>query len=86
MITIRIIAITTMIILIFRIVSPYHCDTGIEVDCNDNSAVFAHCFPSALLPLFLDGDDGCDAHDDGFAFAVQKKELCADYEDPVVEI
>ena len=48
-----------------RIVSPYHCDTGIEVDCNDNSAVFAHCFPSALLPLFLDGNDGCDDHDDG---------------------
>ena len=26
------------------------------MDCNDNSAVFAHCFPSALLPLFLDGN------------------------------
>merc|ERR1712106_564571 len=44
----------------YRIVSPYHCDTGIEVDCNDNSAVFAHCFPSALLPLFLDGLPFCD--------------------------
>ena len=28
-----------------------------QVDCNDNSAVFAHCFPSALLPLFLDGSN-----------------------------
>jgi len=46
----------------YRIVSPYHCDTGIEVDCNDNSAVFAHCFPSALLPLFLDGLPFCEFH------------------------
>jgi len=44
----------------YRIVSPYHCDTGIEVDCNDNSAVFAHCFPSQLLPLFLDGLPFCE--------------------------
>lgn len=44
----------------YRIVSPYHCDTGIEVDCNDNSAVFAHCFPAALLPLFLDGLPFCE--------------------------
>jgi len=44
----------------YKIVSPYHCDTGIEVDCNDNSAVFAHCFPSALLPLFLDGLPFCE--------------------------
>ena len=35
-----------------------HCNANSshwQVDCNDNSAVFAHCFPSALLPLFLDG-------------------------------
>merc|ERR1712106_600600 len=44
----------------YRIVSPYHCDTGIEVDCSDNSAVFAHCFPHTLLPLFLDGLPFCD--------------------------
>jgi len=44
----------------YRIVSPYHCDTGIEVDCNDNSAVFAHCFPAQLLPLFLDGLPFCE--------------------------
>lgn len=44
----------------YRIVSPYHCDVGIEVDCNDNSAVFAHCFPQALMPLFLDGLPFCD--------------------------
>merc|ERR550539_325951 len=44
----------------YRIVSPYHCDTGIEVDCNDNSAVFAHCFPQQLLPLFLDGLPFCE--------------------------
>lgn len=46
----------------YRIVSPYHCDTGIEVDCSDNAAVFAHCFPSTLLPLFLDGLPFCDFH------------------------
>jgi len=46
----------------YRIVSPYHCDTGIEVDCSDNTAVFAHCFPSTLLPLFLDGLPFCDFH------------------------
>ena len=33
-----------------------------QVDCNDNSAVFAHCFPSALLPLFLDGLPFCEFH------------------------
>eukprot|EP00090_Calanus_glacialis_P012013 TRINITY_DN20461_c0_g1_i1.p1 TRINITY_DN20461_c0_g1~~TRINITY_DN20461_c0_g1_i1.p1 ORF type:complete len:299 (-),score=42.69 TRINITY_DN20461_c0_g1_i1:182-1078(-) len=44
----------------YRIVSPYHCDTGIEVDCNENTAVFAHCFPHTLLPLFLDGLPFCD--------------------------
>jgi len=44
----------------YRIVSPYHCDTGIEVDCNDNTAVFAHCFPHTLLPLFLDGLPFCE--------------------------
>jgi len=46
----------------YRIVSPYHCDTGIEVDCNDNSAVFAHCFPHQLLSLFLDGLPFCEFH------------------------
>jgi len=46
----------------YRIVSPYHCDTGIEVDCSDNAAVFAHCFPPTLLPLFLDGLPFCDFH------------------------
>jgi len=46
----------------YRIVSPYHCNTGIEVDCNENSAVFAHCFPHTLLPLFLDGLPFCDFH------------------------
>jgi len=44
----------------YRIVSPYHCNTGIEVDCNENTAVFAHCFPHTLLPLFLDGIPFCD--------------------------
>jgi len=44
----------------YRIVSPYHCDTGIEVDCDENSAVFAHCFPHQLLSLFLDGLPFCD--------------------------
>jgi len=44
----------------YRIVSPYHCDTGIEVDCNENSAVFAQCFPNQLLPLFLDGLPFCE--------------------------
>lgn len=46
----------------YRIVSPYHCDTGIEVDCNDNAAVFAHCFPNQLLSLFLDGLPFCEFH------------------------
>jgi len=46
----------------YRIVSPYHCDRGIEVDCSDNTAVFAHCFPSPLLPLLLDGLPFCDFH------------------------
>lgn len=46
----------------YRIVSPYHCDKGIEVDCSDNAAVFAHCFPSPLLPLLLDGLPFCDFH------------------------
>jgi len=46
----------------YRIVSPYHCDKGIEVDCSDNTAVFAHCFPSPLLPLLLDGLPFCDFH------------------------
>ncbi|XP_023338150.1 uncharacterized protein LOC111708878 [Eurytemora carolleeae] len=46
----------------YRIVSPYHCDTGIEVDCNDNAAVFAHCFPHHLLSLFLDGLPFCEFH------------------------
>ena len=32
----------------------------LQVDCNDNSAVFAHCFPSQLLPLFLDGLPFCE--------------------------
>ena len=62
----------------YRIVSPYHCDKGIEVsspsythspqteylcaqvDCSDNTAVFAHCFPSSMLPLLLDGLPFCD--------------------------
>jgi len=44
----------------YRIVSPYHCDTGIEVDCDENSAVFAHCFPHQLLSLFLDGLPFCE--------------------------
>ena len=59
----------------YRIVSPYHCDMGIEVkfvsieslskphssqvDCNENTAVFAHCIPHTLLPLFLDGLPFC---------------------------
>jgi len=46
----------------YRIVSPYHCDKGIEVDCSDSTAVFAHCFPSPLLPLLLDGLPFCDFH------------------------
>jgi len=46
----------------YRIVSPYHCDKGIEVDCSDNTAVFAHCFPSPMLPLLLDGLPFCDFH------------------------
>jgi len=46
----------------YRIVSPYHCDKGIEVDCSDNTAVFAHCFPAPLLPLLLDGLPFCDFH------------------------
>lgn len=46
----------------YRIVSPYHCDKGIEVDCSDNAAVFAHCFPAPLLPLLLDGLPFCDFH------------------------
>ena len=44
----------------YRIVSPYHCNTGIEVDCSDNTAVFAHCFPHTLLGMFLDGVPFCD--------------------------
>ena len=44
----------------YRIVSPYHCNTGIEVDCSDNTAVFAHCFPHTLLNMFLDGIPFCD--------------------------
>jgi len=44
----------------YRIVSPYHCNTGIEVDCSDNTAVFAHCFPHTLLQMFLDGIPFCD--------------------------
>jgi len=46
----------------YKIVSPYHCDTGIEVACNENSAVFAHCFPQKLLSLFLDGLPFCEFH------------------------
>ena len=34
----------------------------VQVDCSDNSAVFAHCFPATLLPLFLDGLPFCDFH------------------------
>jgi len=49
-----------MVFTHYRIVSPYHCDKGIEVDCSDNNAVFAHCFPSAMLPLLLDGLPFCD--------------------------
>jgi len=44
----------------YRIVSPYHCNTCIEVDCSDNTAVFAHCFPHTLLTMFLDGVPFCD--------------------------
>jgi len=44
----------------YRIVSPYHCNTGIEVDCSDNTAVFAHCFPHTLLGMFLDGIPFCE--------------------------
>merc|ERR1719429_617512 len=44
----------------YRIVSPYHCNTGIEVDCDDRSSVFARCFPSSLLPLFMDDFPFCD--------------------------
>merc|ERR1711937_498880 len=44
----------------YRLVSPYHCDRGIEVDCNDDSVVFAHCFPPSLLPLFLDSLPFCE--------------------------
>lgn len=46
----------------YKIVSPYHCETGIEVACNENSAVFAHCFPHKLLSLFLDGLPFCEFH------------------------
>jgi len=49
-----------MVFVQYRIVSPYHCDTGIEVDCSEDSAVFAHCFPSTLLNLFLDGLPFCE--------------------------
>jgi len=44
----------------YRIVSPYHCNTGIEVDCSDDTAVFAHCFPHTLLGMFLDGIPFCE--------------------------
>jgi len=45
----------------YRIVSPYHCNDGIEVDCNMNSAVvFAHCFPKEMMSLLLDGLPFCD--------------------------
>jgi len=44
----------------YRIVSPYHCNTGIEVDCDDRSSVFARCFPSSLLPLFMDDFPFCE--------------------------
>ena len=37
-----------------------HDYSFLQVDCNDNSAVFAHCFPSQLLPLFLDGLPFCE--------------------------
>jgi len=49
-----------MVFTHYRIVSPYHCDKGIEVDCSDNTAVFAHCFPNHMLPLLLDGLPFCD--------------------------
>ena len=44
----------------YRIVSPYHCNTGIEVDCDDRSSVFARCFPASLLPLFMDDFPFCE--------------------------
>lgn len=45
----------------YRIVSPYHCNDGIEVDCNMNTAVvFAHCFPKEMMSLLLDGLPFCD--------------------------
>merc|ERR1712222_127169 len=44
----------------YRIVSPYHCNTGIEVDCDDRSPVFARCFPASLLPLFMDDFPFCE--------------------------
>jgi len=44
----------------YRIVSPYHCNKGIEVDCSGDSPVFAHCFPPSLLPLFLDSLPFCE--------------------------
>jgi len=44
----------------YRIVSPYHCNTGIEVDCDDLSTVFARCFPTTLLHLFMDDFPFCD--------------------------
>lgn len=49
-----------MVFTHYRIVSPYHCDKGIEVDCSEDTAVFAHCFPNPMLPLLLDGLPFCD--------------------------
>jgi len=40
-------------------VLPYHCSTGIEVDCEDSSSV-PKCFPSSTLPLFLGGFPFCE--------------------------
>ena len=31
-----------------------------QVDCSDNTAVFAHCFPHTLLGMFLDGIPFCE--------------------------
>ena len=48
--------------MIILIVNNNNNNDNIQVDCSDNTAVFAHCFPSPMLPLLLDGLPFCDFH------------------------
>jgi len=41
-------------------VEPYHCNTGVEVECDQDFSDFARCFPQSMLPLFLENYPFCE--------------------------